>query len=144
MGIRIFLKTLFLASLGYFLIFHFIINRTNLEENYSEKNLKILVFSPREFETIESPYRVMGMAKGMWFFEASFPIKLFDEKDNLLSVSLATALSDWMTEDFVPFVSEINFESPETESGYLLFQKDNPTGLPEVDDEYRLPIKFVK
>lgn len=134
---NIILKLFILLIISCFILVYFI--KYKIIQN---GNKDISVFSPRKYESIESPYRVMGIAKGNWFFEADFPIKLFDEEDNLLSVSLATALSDWMTEDFVPFMSEINFEKPKTENGYLLFQKDNPTGLPDFDDYFRLPIKF--
>ncbi|MCJ7786739.1 GerMN domain-containing protein, partial [Patescibacteria group bacterium] len=77
-----------------------------------------------------------------WFFEASFPIKLVDEKGNELGIAIAQAQSDWMTEDFVPFEAELHFELPVTEKGTLILEKDNPSGLLENADELRIPVKF--
>jgi len=49
-----------------------------------------------------------------------------------------------MTTDFVPFKARIEFVSPEESSGTLVFVKDNPSGLPENDDEVRIPIRLPK
>jgi len=102
----------------------------------------IVVESPRAYEEISSPLLIEGEARGFWFFEADFPIKLYDEKDNLITQSYATARSDWMTEDFVPFKAELYFEAQTAEQGTLVLEKDNPSGLPENADELRIPIKF--
>ena len=95
-------------------------------------------------EIISSPIIVKGTARGYWFFEASFPIKLFDENGELLAIAVAQAQGDWMTEDFVPFSAELKFESPKTEKGTLVLEKDNPSGLPENADELRIPVMFSK
>ena len=47
-----------------------------------------------------------------------------------------------MTKDFVPFKAELEFSLPSTETGVLILEKDNPSGLPENDDELRIPIRF--
>jgi hypothetical protein len=102
----------------------------------------IRVEIPRANEIIFSPLVIKGEARGFWFFEASFPIKLFDENGNLLATAIAQAKSDWMTEDFVPFEAELEFKTPETEKGILVLEKENPSGLPENADELRMPIIF--
>ena len=89
---------------------------------------------------ITSPLVLEGEAKGTWYFEADFPIFLLDENGNQLFVAIATAQDNWMTEDFVPFKAEIEFDVPETMNGTLVFKKDNPSGLPEFDDEFKMPV----
>ncbi len=103
-------------------------------------NSDVRVFSPKSGQEIDSPLSVEGEARGTYFFEGSFPIKIVDENDNVLGTSYVQATSDWMTEDFVAFKGEISFAVKTGGKGYLVFMKDNPSGLPEYDKEFRLPI----
>jgi hypothetical protein len=102
----------------------------------------IRIENPKPNEIITSPLIVKGEARGYWFFEASFPIKLLDDKENLIALEIATAQAEWMTEDFVPFEVAVEFENPAAEKGILVFEKDNPSGLPENADELRIPVFF--
>ncbi|MFH1456602.1 MAG: GerMN domain-containing protein [Patescibacteria group bacterium] len=107
----------------------------NKPDNSDLRNLSI-----NPDQEIESPLMVEGEARGTWFFEASFPIKILDENGNVLSSSYVQAQSDWMTEDFVAFKGQIGFISETTSKGFLVLQKDNPSGLPEYDKELRIPV----
>ena len=102
----------------------------------------IQVETPQANETISSPLIVKGKARGFWFFEADFPVKLLDANGNLLAQSIAQTQEEWMTEDFVTFQAEIQFSPPSTSQGILVLEKDNPSGLPEHADELRIPILF--
>lgn len=121
-------------------------NRTFTENigNALEKQNLIRVNKPQPNEVIKSPFEITGEARGYWFFEASFPIKLIDENGKELEMAIAQAKSDWMTEDFVPFEATLEFEKPETNRGVLILEKDNPSGLPEHADELRIPVRFSK
>ena len=100
----------------------------------------IVIESPIANEEISSPVSIKGRARGFWFFEASFPVKLYDENGNLIAVAVAQAKDEWMTENFVPFEAELNFVASAKQKGTLVFEKDNPSGLPEHDDELRVPV----
>ncbi|HUT96219.1 MAG TPA: Gmad2 immunoglobulin-like domain-containing protein [Candidatus Paceibacterota bacterium] len=104
----------------------------------------IQVESPQANDTIASPLVIKGIARGFWFFEASFPIRLYNDNRELLATAIAQAQDDWMTEEFVPFTAELKFESPKTEKGTLVLEKDNPSGLPENADELRIPVVFAQ
>ena len=93
-------------------------------------------------ETISSPLEITGEARGFWFFEGDFPIKLIDSNGNLLGTAIAQAKTDWMTEEFVQFEATLIFDSLETKNGDLFFVKDNPSDISEYDDELRIPVKF--
>ena len=112
--------------------------------NELEKIDLIRVTKPRPNELIKSPLKIEGEARGYWFFEADFPVKLLDENGNELGIGIAKALSEWMTEDFVAFELVLEFESPTTDRGMLILEKDNPSGLPENADELRIPVRFNK
>jgi len=104
----------------------------------------IVVTSPRENEAVKSPLRITGEARGSWFFEASFPIKIYDENGAILGTAVAEALTDWMTDDFVPFQATLNFDAPAQGEGFIIFENDNPSGLPENAKSMKLPITFLR
>lgn len=112
---------------------------------------QIQVYFPRLNEKIKSPLKIVGQARGNWFFEATFPIVLTDWDGKIISESYAQAKGEWMTTDFVPFEAVLNFESPVfpdapenhfSRRGYLILQKNNPSGLPEHDDSLEIPVIF--
>lgn len=104
--------------------------------------IRVATSGPRE--EVISPLTVKGEARGYWFFEASFPVKLFDGNGREIAVGIAQAEKEWMTTDFVPFSATLAFTKPSTATGTLVFEKDNPSGLPEHDDALRIPIVFKK
>lgn len=110
--------------------------------NESEKQNLIRIYQPRPNELIKSPVLIKGEARGTWFFEASFPVKVLDENGNELGIGVAQAQSDWMTEDFVRFRVTLGFQTSTTKTGTLILEKDNPSGLPENADALRIPIRF--
>ncbi len=111
--------------------------------NVLEKLDLIRVSAPRPNGVIGSPLIITGEARGVWFFEGVFPIVLLDGNGEVAGKALAWAQSEWMTGDFVPFLGEVEFKRPTTAKGILLLKKDNPSGLPEHDDELRVPISFT-
>lgn len=104
--------------------------------------MNIQVSSPHADAVIQSPLTVSGQARGTWYFEASFPVRLLDGNGNEIAVVPAQAQSDWMTEDFVPFLATLTFTAPATPTGTLVLEKDNPSGLPENAAEVRIPVRF--
>jgi len=110
--------------------------------NELEKADLIRINQPRPNDTISSPFIIKGEARGYWFFEASFPVKLLDENGNIIKQTIAQAQDEWMTEDFVSYEAVLTFSVPKDQKGTLILQKDNPSGLPEHDDELRIPINL--
>lgn len=102
----------------------------------------IKISEPMKNQVVASPLKIKGEAKGAWFFEASFPIVLLDDKGQEVARGTAAALGDWMTEDFVPFEATLTFTQPINSDGKLVFKKDNPSGLKENDKEVEVNIKF--
>ncbi len=102
----------------------------------------IRVNEPVPGQTVKSPLVVTGEARGYWFFEASFPIKVYDADGKELGVAVAQAQGEWMTENFVPFQATLNFKKPATATGTLVLEKDNPSGLAENAAELRVPVSF--
>lgn len=112
------------------------------EQILEDKSGLIKVSAPKLNEKVKTPLRIAGEARGNWFFEASFPIELLDEKGEVVGQAIAQAKEDWMTENFVPFETTIDFPPGLSGKGTLVLKKDNPSGLPEFDDELRMSVMF--
>lgn len=110
--------------------------------NELEKIDLIRIDSPRPNELVKSPLEIKGEARGYWFFEADFPVRLIDANGKELGIYFAKTSANWMTEDFVPFESLLEFKTPTTEKGTLILEKDNPSDLPEYADELQIPVRF--
>ncbi len=105
----------------------------------------IRVDTPRPNQTIQSPLVITGEARGNWFFEASFPVVLVNWDGLIIAQGIATAKSDWMTSEFVPFQATLNFtidKNTYSNRGALILKKDNPSGLPANDNSIEVPIIF--
>jgi len=117
-----------------------ILAKAILFKDKEESSNPNIVVSIKPNQVITSPLQIDGKVRGFWFFEASFPVKLVDENNNVLATGIAQAKGEWMTSDFVDFETEIEFVSKDGGKGFLVFNRDNPSGLPENDEEFRVPV----
>ncbi len=104
----------------------------------------ISVSEPRPNSNVRTTFNVTGQARGSWYFEASFPIILKDNKGNILVQTIAKAQGDWMTDNFVPFSSTVSITSAYTGPAILILKNDNPSGDPTKDKQIEIPITISK
>lgn len=111
------------------------------EPDYSDL---IRITVPKPNDLVTSPVRVAGEARGNWYFEASFPARMMDANGNAVALtpSYIQTSSEWMTTDFVPFDQALTFKAPNTDTGFLILQKDNPSGSPENAASIKIPVRF--
>jgi hypothetical protein len=102
----------------------------------------IMVDSPSPDQLITSPLIIEGQARGTWFFEASFPVRLLDAEGTTIVEHYAQTEEEWMTEEFISFSSQLEFEAPETDAGTLVLIKDNPSDIREYDAQLEIPVRF--
>lgn len=93
-------------------------------------------------QIITSPLVIKGRARGTWFFEASFPIRLLDSNYKEIVATIATAKTDWMINDFVEFEAILTFAKQNSGNGFVVFEKDNPSGLKENEEKIYIPIRY--
>ena len=133
--------------------FYFLKNKdiTKPENPIASKGDLIVVDSPRIGDRITSPLIIRGKARGPWYFEATFPVVLTNWDGLIIAQHYAQAQSEWMTTEFVPFETKLEFESPVfpgadkdhfSRRGTLILKKDNPSGLPEHDDALEFEVFF--
>lgn len=129
-----------LSALVLFLIFRPVKNPPAPNDQTPEKNIEVYNLTPNQ--TVASPLTITGRAKG-WYFEASFPVKIVDDNGKILAQGPATAQGEWMTADFVDFKITLEFFPNGATQGKVIFQKDNPSGLPQYDESYEIPVIFA-
>lgn len=92
--------------------------------------------SPTEGEVITFPFEIKGVAKGPWFFEGSFPLRILDDRGKVIAESYVDAQGNWMTEDDVEFATTItDLDWGDAEVGTIIAMRNNPSGLPENDEQ---------
>lgn len=110
----------------------------------AQKPDRIRLDSPLPEQIVRSPLEIRGQARGTWFFEASFPVKLLDAEGHELGNTHAQAQGEWMTQAFVPYRATIAFARPSSDHGTLVLEKDNPSGMPEQAEQLRVPVRFAR
>jgi len=108
-----------------------------------EEETNINIKNPQSNEIVKSPLVVTGEARG-WYFEGVFPVRILDSNNKEIGRGQVRAKGDWMKDAFVPFEGKIEFSQPTTKTGKLVFQKDNPSGLPENDENVEISVLFSK
>lgn len=110
--------------------------------NEFEKSDLIRSDAPRPGARLTSggTLEISGEARGYWFFEGDFPFEIQDPSGKVLMTHYATAESEWMTEEFVPFHAEIVLETDYTGPATLVLKRNNPSDLRENDDELLVPV----
>lgn len=104
----------------------------------------IKLANPQPNQIVISPLTIEGEARGPWFFEAVFPVKLMDENGKVLAQGNAQAQGDWMVSSFVPFKLTLDFSPGNAASGTLVLENDNPSGLSENAKSFSVPVLFKR
>lgn len=110
------------------------------------ENDQIKLETPFMNEVVKSPLTIKGEVKGYWMFEANFDVRLEDMDGRELATAPATALDDWMTEEFVPFESTLEFNPGPAAEGKIIFLEAFPSGGIAEGEERRsfeVPVRFV-
>lgn len=144
MTIKRFCISIFILCLVVFAVFLYVKQgEAPTQIQNTQENKDIVINNPQADQIITSPLKLSGKARGNWFFEASAPVELVDEKGNRITEKYITAQGEWMTTDFVPFEGELVFTIPTgVKKGTLIFKKDNPSGEAKFDKSVSIPVRF--
>lgn len=104
----------------------------------------IRVDFPLTDQRISNPLVIKGKARGFWYFEKVFPVMLADSRGSIIARGLAIAQADWMTEDFVPFKAQLEFEPDYGKSGTLIIRNNNPSDNVNNNREKRISVLFAE
>lgn len=101
------------------------------------------VSSPLKGDSVGSPLTVTGIVPPGWMFEGSFGVKLFTDSDVLVTQTAAEEKipGSWQSGEPIEFTARLTYTT-DAESGYILLEKANPSGLTENEGFHKLPILF--
>lgn len=102
---------------------------------------KFQLIKPVGGDKLPNPFIARGYVPKNWLFEGQFNYVLKDLNGN--TVSQGTIFADWnLPQETIPFTTEITYSS-RSDSGLLIFKNDNPSGLPENEKFYSIPVKLI-
>ncbi len=95
-------------------------------------------------QKIVSPLSVKGTVPPGWMFEGTFPLKLLDSKGVVVAQGQAkeNIPGSWQLNKETGFTATLTFDPPASGSGKIRLENDNPSGLPENNKKFELPISF--
>lgn len=114
----------------------------------SKKGNKVTVNENIEWTKISSPLTLTGKIPTNWVFEAVFWVWLYTSSWEVIKQHYGTAnIWDENQEVILPevdFIVDFEFDASQYEwiSWYIELRNDNPSGLPENDDNIRIPVIF--
>jgi hypothetical protein len=106
--------------------------------NASQNDITVVTIKKVNSKTVE----ISGMARGYWFFEASFPIEIKDGKGIIIGSGIGTAEAEWMTTELIPYKATLALKTEYSGIATIALKKDNPSGDPERDAslEYQIDL----
>lgn len=102
----------------------------------------LTVDTPKPNQKVSGPLVIKGQASSSWFFEGVFPVKLLNEKGEIIASGQAKALSDFQTSDLVAFEATMNIPATAKGQGALVFEKDNPSGQNQLTETRIIAVSF--
>ena len=113
----------------------------------TNKDESIFISNPKRKQTIKSPIELKGKVSGNWLFEGKAPVILTDWDGKIIGESQIQVDGNWMTDEMQQFEGELTFEEPEdigdfSRKGKIIFQKANPSALPQNSDAVEFTVFF--
>lgn len=100
-----------------------------------------VIVTPLANSKITSPVTISGTIPKSWTFEANFVIEIQDKNRNVIAASPSQVLFNNETDLIGKFSTLVNFDTTAIE-GYIVIKSDNPSGLPELQKTFEIPVKF--
>ncbi len=106
----------------------------------------ISLTEPQAGSVINLPLTASGSAPGSWLNEGQMPLRLQTYEGEVLVETVATTTENWMTTEPVNFSAELtgvqDLSQLDSIYGLLIFEKSNPSGLPENANQVMFPVRF--
>jgi len=100
----------------------------------------VSVSSPKSGAIVSHTFTISGNAPNTWYFEAVFPIKVTTPAGDTVGTAQGRAQTDWTVEGQVPFTATVSITSSYSGPATVALLRDNPSGLPENDDSFEVPV----
>jgi hypothetical protein len=111
-------------------------------QNADYANVEIKTPLPGE-EITGDTLVIKGAIPGNWYFEANATFKVLDGSYKEIAFGNIQALSDWMTDQKVPFEISVSKQSLNyTGDATIIISSDNPSGIEEKTKRLYIPVKL--
>ncbi|MFA6602408.1 MAG: Gmad2 immunoglobulin-like domain-containing protein [Candidatus Shapirobacteria bacterium] len=97
--------------------------------------------TPKTSQLVKSPLEVKGAIKRNWTFEAVMTIWVLDSNKAVIGGGPVYTTLVNESDEWVSFKTSLTF-NPVGSSGFLQIKNDNPSGLPENDKIFEVPLRF--
>ena len=105
----------------------------------------VTILEPKAGSLVRSPFTIKGQAPGSWLFEGQTTASLQRQDGTEIAQAVLLAETEWMTVEQVTFSGSMKYTKPEGVTDVnLVIRKENPSGLPENDDSFVIPIKLTE
>lgn len=117
-------------------------NNEDKEESMENEQTKIKLNNVSGGDTISRTATIEGEARGSWYSEGQFSVVVKDTSDKEIGSFVAKAQGEWMTEEFVPFKTELDLSDYSGDAAKLEFQKANPSGMEENAESHTIKVEL--
>lgn len=125
-----------------FIVGYNLYSRYSIIKKINDAKDLIVIDTPKPFQKVQNPIYIKGKAKGFFFFEATFPVRIEDENGNIVKEFYIMTKENWMSEDFVSFETNLYIDDLKIKRCFIIFEKANPSGLKENKFEIKIPVYF--
>ena len=104
----------------------------------------IVIYSPKTDERISSPLKISGkiMGEGWTAFEGAVgSVELLEKSGKKLASAQLKTVGEWMQTQ-VSFEASLEFKTTVEGEGKLVFHNENPSGMPEKERQFVLPVNI--
>lgn len=108
---------------------------------YNILRQKVELTNIKTWQKVSSPLHITGHVYLNWYFEWTFPITIKADDDTVLASAQAKVEADKEIGGYAPFSADIIFEK-KWSTGVITFEKENPSGIPEKNRDFRVQISF--
>lgn len=105
--------------------------------------INVTVPKPYYAHSLSTPLSITGEAPSNWFFEGEIPVKILDPDGQAITTGFVSEVTpgSWMSGGMVAFSGQVQFTT-NAASGFLIIEKNNPSGNAENAASYEIPLNF--
>lgn len=107
---------------------------------FSNKDIRLV--EPTSGSSVRSGLQIEGLARGTWFSQGIASGEVRNEREEKIGAFTIRASGATNSTAFVSFLGTITYGDPATKTGYLVFNKANPTGDAKKNSVLWVPVRF--
>lgn len=107
---------------------------------FSNKDIQLI--EPTSGSGVRSGLQISGLARGTWFSQGIASGEIRNEREEKIGAFIIRTSGTTNSNAFVSFTGIITYGDPGTKTGYIIFNKANPTEDVKKNSVLWLPVRF--